>query len=1049
MSFFYLFIFFILSTSKIFIKENTIEVKTFFDYAVDMALSETLNIKVPQDTFLIISSKNGYRAFAYNSIDPKDDNIIGEMNPNTQDRLIYFQNEGLIKVTSTVASLKFIFHTLPIKQINNIDIKSVTKYLVVSTNPNEKYNYGVTHLFSNISYEQVNHTFWFLSNRESNYLSESNRYDQILYYATSSDDESKEITLTKSEKEKNIITGKSKLLFYGINMDSRSNIYFHPETENEADDNYYTDYRVIIDLKNLIGSQIIQRGKDRTKHSTLYVPKDNNIIEFDFTMTEEMQINNENDQSFFLIFPYLSNTAIYKVNDVYGYHYTKKELSYFPYLFLDSVTAKETEMHFKALIFPRVEDYHYVISTCPTEKFVFDNFANQNANYSNDVNGFYYVMASLQDIETTIIYEGSVSFYAINNEKNKKIEVESGGKISGPFIASIKKDSICNFTTFPKSDLKEGYNDNFRGKTILVDEIYFFHKKYGIYQEKNLPIDESALTGYSFHNFHMSSYLDAVKIKSKCNLFYIHEQYGWKVELIDSNLKEQYEIGPHLGITSWYVFNDTINAVHEFILYNLVKKAGYSVTIEYAKTYISHETQSDECDKVVLFNDLSPTYKIITNNETGAIQMNATSILCMIPVARSSEIESTISNEGTDALFYFYGFKYNGCHVSEKELFGIDCPYLRIKNVNPSMEIDIKFIPYTDIDDTTFYYNDIQFGEPVFYSEFNNIKEPGVYLIKNANEEKEEIITSDEFQISDHTGLSIVDMSNKEAFIIKCPKYSIVFVHNTDDIFVEGMYTNKTVFGTHYGNSTDRIICFSDSEGEVKITKRSSSVLKIYFSYLLFRYEYNLYPYEHKCEDAFMTTDPNSYFKMGDFSNESIGNEKNSTLKDYLCFWFSSPNKFDINVNNLLLDNLDAHYRGKYFTIQENAQAKDNNFLFLFRHYYYPTNKSRYVEFKSESEIKLMDDSVSNNFAVQSIYFSIPETNSIVSDSIIDTDKPDLPTGGKNDDKDNDKMIIIIVVVCLVVVVIIIAIIITVIIIKKKRKQKDLSSISEDESPGL
>lgn len=51
----------------------------------------------------------------------------------------------------------------------------------------------------------------------------------------------------------------------------------------------------------------------------------------------------------------------------------------------------------------------------------------------------------------------------------KKIEVESGGKISGPFIASIKKDSICNFTTFPKRNFKEGYNDNFRGKTILVD----------------------------------------------------------------------------------------------------------------------------------------------------------------------------------------------------------------------------------------------------------------------------------------------------------------------------------------------------------------------------------------------------------------------------------------------------------------------------------------------------------------------------------------------------------------------------------------------------
>lgn len=74
------------------------------------------------------------------------------------------------------------------------------------------------------------------------------------------------------------------------------------------------------------------------------------------------------------------------------------------------------------------------------------------------------------------------------------------------------------------------------------------------------------------------------------------------------------------------------------------------------------------------------------------------------------------------------------------------------------------------------------------------------------------IIEDSEIELFNQAGFRIVDMTNKETITIKCQNYTLIY-------------------------STDRIICFGRYEGEVRITRKSSSLSKLCFSFLQFKYD--------------------------------------------------------------------------------------------------------------------------------------------------------------------------------------------------------------------
>lgn len=90
-------------------------------------------------------------------------------------------------------------------------------------------------------------------------------------------------------------------------------------------------------------------------------------------------------------------------------------------------------------------------------------------------------------------------------------------------------------------------------------------------------------------------------------------------------------------------------------------------------------------------------------------------------------------------------------------------------------------------------------------------------------------------------------MTHKETFIIKCPKYSSLLIHNVDEIDVDA-YGEGELFGSINSTSPNGIINFGQSEGEIHIKKRNSSFsysknllvndLKVYFSYLTLSHKY-------------------------------------------------------------------------------------------------------------------------------------------------------------------------------------------------------------------
>lgn len=75
-------------------EEKIFQAEGFGDYQIDISNETQLNINVPGDYFIFISSPDGFKASIYNSATQDISNKIGEINPNSENKLIYFDQSG-------------------------------------------------------------------------------------------------------------------------------------------------------------------------------------------------------------------------------------------------------------------------------------------------------------------------------------------------------------------------------------------------------------------------------------------------------------------------------------------------------------------------------------------------------------------------------------------------------------------------------------------------------------------------------------------------------------------------------------------------------------------------------------------------------------------------------------------------------------------------------------------------------------------------------------------------------------------------------------------
>lgn len=131
---------------------STVSVKTFYDYTVNLPNKGDVNIKVPQNTFILISSIDGYTAV----VDKPESGSIN-IKPDPKNRLIFFKEAGFLKVTSIISNYKFTFHTLLLDIFDGFTFAE--DYLIISTDTMEQFKF--------VSVDKPkDYYLWFISNKE-------------------------------------------------------------------------------------------------------------------------------------------------------------------------------------------------------------------------------------------------------------------------------------------------------------------------------------------------------------------------------------------------------------------------------------------------------------------------------------------------------------------------------------------------------------------------------------------------------------------------------------------------------------------------------------------------------------------------------------------------------------------------------------------------------------------------------------------------------------------------------------------------------------------
>lgn len=184
--------------------------------------------------------------------------MIKTITPNQIERLIYYVNEGSLKVTS----LKFIFHTLPIDKLETSgNEKIIIKHLIISTDPNSTiaFNAGEDEFIDEYYvYYEKNTFIWLITDKDILCMLKSNN----LTYYNSNENENNEETIERktvySSSGEHVTDGKSKFCqlndFYAI-IDLRPayNVIY----------DYYTNYNGYFDLQELKSTTIMKKGSYR------------------------------------------------------------------------------------------------------------------------------------------------------------------------------------------------------------------------------------------------------------------------------------------------------------------------------------------------------------------------------------------------------------------------------------------------------------------------------------------------------------------------------------------------------------------------------------------------------------------------------------------------------------------------------------------------------------------------------------------------------------------------------------------------------------------
>ena len=995
-------------------EEKEITVKTFYDYKHHMInKDDVLKITIPRNTFIFISASEGYKATIYKS--KNFGSIVDELVPSSIRRLIYFAEEGSMKVTSTIPDIWFSFHSLPIDKISS------KKYnLVVSSDLYQKFIFTETNKHFDLSqFKNLEDTlFWLISDQTYSCKLEGN-----MTYYISNDNEADENDIPSNEAYYNnseSVTGRSKLFLFH-KMALYNKIYNINSTfDGIINSNYYSHYRTYVNKTSLQGTKIIERGKDDFYVDYYHSFEDNDgFFSIDFSITRKVYINSNS----LILFLTKANVEINDPNDEIVSQYLEQMTQ----LVSKSQPITETEMNYTFFIYSSgVSNTYY--TTNPSSFFKVGSIFNKVVNYTNDIYPVTYIVPSLQNILTQI-YAGS--FYTLYEIKYGHLEEKnftSSTNVTGPFLITIPKKHNYTFYTYYESEYNEDYID-IHQFLVRDEKSRYFSKKYGVFDIVDISNDYSDTKYYKLFIF------DALRIKSK-NLVYIKSD-TWKGEIIDPVLPaNEREFGPHLGKRFFYVYNspDEFKSC-TFMIYN---NGEDSFRLCLAQTY------SHKCDKIIAFNEYPTSFDIRSKKVNDALYLAVGQTMCFFPLFVFSDYNCT---EDDDIIFHTTTY---GSGMSNSKM-------LAIKSLSEEMIANAQFfITERDLSENfyrEFFDNERFNGDYKLYSEIEIKKTTNVYFVENKYPEptpletpypepEPETFDGEEYQIS-RNGYKYVDMNNRATFKIKCKNTTLLYIHNIDDINVEA-YSNGELFGSINSTSFDRIIYFAD-DGEIIVTKSNNdnnANLQLFFSYI----------YPCLFDSVFVCSDPSTkvfvrrYNADADKINVVLYHVYGEGHYMPVYIWFTYPYETNIEVVKYL-------YNDHYISINGNnsVQIKDTISSITLKDALVTINWTSHKlgdEYYTRFNVRnLSNYLISEELTRYDIVRQLVEINKTHS-SILLT-KPHIETReptSKPKEGIEEYLGIIVVVVCVVGGVIIIVVVVVVVVVKKRKKKKAQVSASLGEN---
>lgn len=931
-----------------------IEVKNFCDYSVQMQnTGDQLEIYVPPKTLFFISSANGYIVSAGGT--------VNDLQPDPMKRLIYYQYNGQIIVTSTMDNLNFCFHTLVLTKI-----QEPYDHIFITSNPYDFFliiHREGTNDFTNCTYNATfanNHLVWFLGDYRIKcdintrmyepYLNAWDKYSGKAFYPTfyafpfldqTNYSDIKFNVINLFDAKKVTLTSKSKLIYIKkvkdlyIHYESFFKMYCEPE--NKTDD-YYIDYRVYVNASNLIKNKLITRGEERYD-KLQEIRSSGGVINIDFSIYKNYFLYQYVP---ILIFPKITemSTNILFNDNITFMYVNQQEVSFKSGTDYVAETDINVPIIF-VIVFPRkVYDRYFILSTCPTEKLIIGPSSQNKVNYTND-HIYLYVMGSLQDIQTSITFEGSVTIATFDGSSLiNKTSFNSGETIDGIFVAYIDKDAKCTFETTPNGELKEGYYDDARTmfkEPQNITQNLLISPKYGDYY--NITVD--------YRNESVSFKDRDFQIVSTFNTVYVQNQKGWSAEVLYPKLEENVKIGPNYGITSFYFsqvpFCGLLNRriVVKFNKENTDDDFELKIRTTSIEKF-NFEYVPSNCDRLIMFNKIPSKYSFNfkQSNKYRQIDINSGEKVCIFPLVSDFYVGKTYDNyrvysaygkhiyslHGDIIYNYDYSSNFSAYHYYQSDTY----PILVYDGFTYKENMAFLNVPSNN------YYDDpkdLLPDEPKFFINTKIDSSYGVHPIspnqyveiENGDDEKDEIKSDDENGDSGDSGsdddndekdvyvdldyvtsYEVVNMAKIESYTIRIARYALLIIHSNQNYDAEVFIfdSNKRVsIGKIKSNSDEKLIYYGKKNGFIRVTKSKTSakILGDYddsfiYSYVDLNRVNSLDSF--KCDHILVSTNPKTYVALTcSQTNESMNFNYTLSNKQNLCLWFPFPIRTTINSN--------------------------------------------------------------------------------------------------------------------------------------------------------